>query len=245
MSRLALPRRFREESGFSLIEVMVAMVAGIVVTGALFAILEVALHQNSRIDDRVQAQQIASNALARVIDPLRSGCISREATPVQTGSTPTKLIFTTAFSQATTPAVGEVYKETVELLSHKLWMKTQKATAGAWPTYTSFEEPGKSTLLAENVYPPSGQTYLFQYYKYGTKSESTSETALSSLEPLTNTGALSEAEAKSVAGVEVGLLALPQDADTRLNRGAELTDQVTFAFSTPNSEGTIKDGPCQ
>ncbi len=166
--RIPLPARLGDERGYSLVEVLVAMVAGIIVTGALFGILEVSLKQNSRITDRVQAQQLGDNAMTRIIDPLRSGCFSREATPVLLGSTGTLLIFTTSFSEATTPAASEVFKETVEYNSgkHKLFVKTQKATAGSWPTYTAWEEPGKSTMLAENVYLLPKREYAFRYYKY-------------------------------------------------------------------------------
>src|SRR5262249_52907036 len=135
---IRLPRRLRSERGFTLIEVMVAMVAGIIVTGALFAILEISLKQNSRITDRVHAQQLGDVAMTRIVDPLRSGCFSRNATPVQEKSTPTKLIFTTAYSESTTPATSEVFKYTVEYsaATRKLTMTTQKANGGAWPTYT-------------------------------------------------------------------------------------------------------------
>lgn len=269
MSRLIPPilRRARRESGFTLIEVIVAMVAGIIVTGALFAILEVSLHQSSRLTDRVQAQQIASNTLTRILEPLRSACIAREATPVLKESTPSRAIFVTSYSEAhgasgqgssaqakelaeetAAPGTGEVYKQTIELnASHKLTAKVQKATGGAWPTFTSWEEPGKTAQLAENVYTPSSKEwpYVFRYYKYGTESSSTSTTGVSSLQALTNTGPLTEAEAKTVAAVEVNLEALPQDNNAQLNRGAESGNRVTFAFSTPNSEGTIKDAPCE
>jgi prepilin-type N-terminal cleavage/methylation domain-containing protein len=239
--------RLRDERGFSLIEVLVAMVAGIIVTGALFAILEISLKQNSRITDRVQAQQLGDNAMTRIIDPLRSGCISREATPVLKESTPTKVIFTTAYSEATTPADSEVFKDTIEYSSttHQITAKTQQATAGTWPTYTAWETPGKTTLIAENVYLPSGHTYFFKYFKYGTEATSSTETGESTLEELKTTGALTEAEAKTVAGVEVNFETLGSDNYSALNRGAQFNDRVTFAFSTPNSEGSIKDAPCE
>jgi hypothetical protein len=52
-------------------------------------------------------------------------------------------------------------------------------------------------------------------------------------------------EAKTVAGVEVGFEALPSNGDTRQTRASQFSDQVTFAFSSPNSEATIKAGPCE
>lgn len=238
----------RDERGFTLIEVMVAMVVGLVVIGALFAILEVSLKQTARLTDRVQSQQLGSGAMAKIIDPMRSGCISREATPVMEGSTPSKLIFTTAFSESTTPEPKEVFKETVEYSGHKLTSTTQPASSGSWPNYT-FSGSSTKAVIAENVYMPSGREGPFRYFKYTTedaKAASTSSTAsISALEAFTTTGALSEKEAEKVASVEVAFEALPSDSDTRLNRASQFSDQVTFAFSSPNSEATIKAGPCE
>lgn len=243
-----LLHRLRDERGFTLVEVLVAMVAGIIVTGALFAILEVSMKQNARITDRVQAQQLGDSAMTRIIDPLRSGCISRLATPVQAGSTPNTLIFTTAFSEATTPAQSEVFRETVTYASasHKLTLKSQKATAGTWPTFTAWEEPGKTATIAENVYMPTSpkREAPFVYYQYAKESGTGTETGTNALEAMKVTE-LSATEAKKVAAVEVGFEALPTNNDTRLNRAAQFTDRVTFAFSSPTSEGTIKAGPCE
>lgn len=244
-----LARLRRDERGFTLIEALVAMVAGLVVTGALFAILEISLKQNSRITDRVESAQVGNATMAKVIDPLRSGCISRQATPVLEGSTPSKLIYTTAFSEGTTPLPAEVFKETVEYSasSHKLTALTQAATSGSWPTYSGWEAPGKKTVLGENIYMPSSRPNgPFTYSVYGAASNpGSTTTSVSALEALTTTGALTEAEAKKVAGVEVGFEALPSNIDTRQNRATQFTDQVTFALASPNSESTIKAAPCE
>ncbi len=241
-----LPARLHQESGFTLIEVLVAMLTGIIVTGAAFGILEVSLKQNARITDRAQAQQLGDSAMTRIIDPLRSGCISRLAAPVQAGSTPNELIFTTAFSEATTPEPSEVFKETVKYSANKLTLKSQKATAGSWPTYTAFEEPGKTNTIAENVSMPKGREAPFSYFEYAKEGSSgTASESSSSLTPITVTEKLSAEQAKKVAAVEVGFEALPTSKDTRQSRGAQFEDRVTFAFSSPNSEGAIKAGPCE
>jgi Tfp pilus assembly protein PilV len=254
-----------EQDGFTLVEVMVAMVTGLVVVSALFAILEVSLHQTSRITDRVQATQLGDTMLTRITDPLNSACISREATPVQEGSGPTKLIFITGFSKKTTLEPGEVYKYTIEWKANgsngegKLTTLSQKATGGSWPTYTSWEA-GSTTLLGEDVYEHKvveagvEHKYLFRYYKYGEATTSSANEGLNAMKLLTpsETTGLTSTEAKTAAGVEVAFTAAPTDnltsAGTALGGGtrtAEFADQVTFAFATPSSEATIKDAPCE
>jgi prepilin-type N-terminal cleavage/methylation domain-containing protein len=245
----ALVARLRDERGFTLMEVLVAMVAGIIVTGALFAILEISLKQNSRITDRVESQQLGSAAMTKIIDPLRSGCLAREAKPVLEGSTPTTLIFTGAFSEGTTPEPKEVFKETIKYESHKLTATVQRAGTGAWPKYEGWET-GKKSVIAENVYlPATFEKGPFKYFKYTKEtakaSTASSTTGLSALEELTPAAGGMKEEAKTVAGVEVGFEALPSNGDTRQTRASQFSDQVTFAFSSPNSEATIKAGPCE
>ncbi len=246
MSLRGLRTRLRSERGFSLVEVLVAMVLGLIVSGALFAILEISLKQNARISDRVVAQQLGNTAMTRIIDPLRSGCIARGAAPVEAGSTASQLIFTTAFSEGTTPEPKEVFKEKAEYLSHKLTLATEQASTGSWPTYGGWGA-AKKTTVAENVYMPVGfSNGPFHYFEYNTVSTSSGATGVSALKEVTPpSSGFTAAEAENVAGVEVGFEALAPDKDARLTRAAQFNDQVTFAFSSPNSESTIKAGPCE
>src|ERR1017187_9006812 len=93
----------RDARGFTLIETLVAMITGIVVTGALFAILEVSMHQTARAGDVVQASQSGRNAMTRIVDELRSACMSSEFTPVQAKSTPSQLVFRNTYSEKAVP----------------------------------------------------------------------------------------------------------------------------------------------
>src|SRR6202042_149590 len=89
----------RDTHGFTLIETLVAMISGVVVTGAMFMVFIVALHQTSRLTDSAQATQLGRTAMTHVIDELRSACISHGYTPVQEKSTASELIFRNAYSE--------------------------------------------------------------------------------------------------------------------------------------------------
>ena len=99
-------RRLRDERGFTLMETLVAMVTGIIVTGALFAILEFSVHQTSRISQVAQASQVSRTAMTRIVDELHSACLSTGFAPVQETSTPSKLVVQNGYSeQAEVPGV--------------------------------------------------------------------------------------------------------------------------------------------
>jgi prepilin-type N-terminal cleavage/methylation domain-containing protein len=241
--------------GFTLIEVLVAMVAAVAVTGALFMILEISLHQTSRITDRVQATQLGRTAMTTIMDELHSACVAREFAPVQEKSTATELRFVTAFSEKPVIGSAEVTKHRIAWVESKAKPNFGKlvdyyypATGGAWPKFTFEETPAKSVILAEDVYPKSeAKPEVFQYYKYATKvsqgsSEAPSSTLTSTTPPASGFGA---EEAKAVAGVLVSFATAPSNNYTALSRAAEFSDQVTFAFGAPAPEATITDGPCQ
>ena len=87
LSGRSLPRRARDEHGFMLIEILVGLLSAVVVTGALFVILEVALHQTARIADVAQATQLGRTAMTNIVDKLHSVCLAPQFTPVESGST--------------------------------------------------------------------------------------------------------------------------------------------------------------
>ena len=245
------------EDGFTIMEVLVAMVVGIVVTGALFAILEVSLHQTARITDRVQATQLGRTAMTKMVDELHSGCLAREFAPVKTGSGPKELRFATGFSEKTQLEPSEVFEHRLvwdEKEPGKLTDYTYNAEkASAWPTF-KFEEAklANKELVASGVYRQTNKAKekvpIFQYYKYATKASfGTSETASSTLTQIAvgEKETLTAEAAKSVAAVQLNFSQAPTDNNLALNRSVEFSNLVTFAFASPASETTIVDGPCQ
>ena len=90
----------RDERGFTLIEVMVAMVVGLIVIGALFAILEVSLKQNARITDRVQSAAGRQRRDGQDHRPAALGMHLARGDARAGKKHAHKLIFTTAFSES-------------------------------------------------------------------------------------------------------------------------------------------------
>lgn len=260
--------RLRQQHGFTLIETLVAMVAGVVVTGAMLEILVVSLHQTSRLTDSVQATQLGRTAMTHIVDELHSACIAREFTPVQTSSNGSELIFINAYSkEAMIPNAYEhqiVWNATAGTLTDFIY-ESKVETGSEWPNFkfpavdystTTHEaknaNPAKGVLLASHVSETEAagkKVPIFRYYEYETKADTAKELEGTSLTTLSQIKATNETlgttEAAKASAVLVSFATAPTDGETALWRSAELSDQVTFSFSTPSSETTIKDGPCE
>jgi Tfp pilus assembly protein PilW len=260
----------RDERGFTLIEVLVALITGLIVTMALFSVLEFSMNQTTRISDITQANQLGRTTMTHIVDELHSACLSADFSPIQETSTESKLVFVTGYSaEAEVPSVlgekGGVRKEEIEWNSKegKLWNYSYPGTgtngAGA---YTFSESPTK-TLIGENIsqsVEPSGKKEaipIFKYFAYATKPSSGVTVASSTLEEgksLTSGGlAIGKEGAENAASVLISFNTATRDKNVLLggnakvssDRSADLSSQVTFAFSAPSSEATIKAGPCE
>jgi Tfp pilus assembly protein PilW len=258
MSASSTYARLRADThGFTLIETLVSMIAGVVVTGALSMVFIVALHQTSRLTDSVQATQLGRTAMTHVIDELHSACLSRNYAPVQEKSKTTELIFRNAYSEATIiPNAKEAPIAGTGAYQHKIVWSSAAHTltdfvypsesGGEWPKFkfATTAQPASGILFASNVSEAKSGA-IFKYYKYGETASSSSTTALSTLVPVTPPPeGFNSAEAASVAAVLVSFTTAPINNHTALSRSAEFSNQVTFAFGTPSSETKIEDQPC-
>ena len=108
-----LARRLGRNDGFTIIELLMAIMTGVVVTGALYAILEVSLRQTSRVTDRVQATQLGRIAMTNVVDELHSTCLARKFAPVQEKSTAKELIFINGTGEEALLSSSKVFKHKI------------------------------------------------------------------------------------------------------------------------------------
>lgn len=95
--------RLKCERGFTLVELLVGMLAGMVVLSALFTIVDVTMHQTTRTFSRVDATQRSRTMLEGLENQLHSACVGSNTTPIQTGSTDTNLIFVSQYGPAASP----------------------------------------------------------------------------------------------------------------------------------------------
>jgi prepilin-type N-terminal cleavage/methylation domain-containing protein len=150
----------RRSDGFSLIELLVVIAAGTVVMIALFTVIDVTLHQTTRTVDRVDATQRTRTALESVMNELHSSCVGVGDTPIQPGSTATRMLFVSQYSNAAnvTPVnEHEVYLDG----SGNLWDRTYASIGSVTPPWTFATTPSTTRLVLTNV-----RSVQFNYYSY-------------------------------------------------------------------------------
>lgn len=256
--------RLRDPRGFTLIETLVAMIAGVVVIGALVVILEVTINQTSRIDETAQANQTGRTTMTTIVDELQSACLSREFAPIRGSSTENHLRFASAYSKEANIKASEaaeheiVWNKANETLTEYKYAGTSGENAGIG--FSETKESSTGRRIGEKItrgHSGAEEPPIFRYYKYRETPISSSETPENALELIKPAGGLETSElgsatAKLVAAVVVtfktGVVRqelLANETKARESVPTELSDQTTFAFAAPTSETTITDGPCR
>ncbi len=262
MSRRALV----SEAGFTLVELLATMVAGIVVLMALFTIMDVTLQQTTRTFSLVDATQRARPAFEQIENELHSACFADEETPIQVGSNANALIFLTSSGNGATPTA--VWHE-IDFAGGKLTDSTYATVTSEvndLPTWSRGTQQGSTRTVLTNV-SASGTTPAFQYFAYqiapGTDAggnqymilpDGTAPipgTSTTVFNPLAPGGSLTAAQATSAAEVLITLKVGPQggndNENTNLsNVGDSVSDAVVFR-NTPTANH-VGDGavfePC-
>jgi Tfp pilus assembly protein PilW len=251
--------RLRNQDGFTLIEMLVAMISSVIIVGALVLLFEITINQTNRINETAQASQAGRVTMTGIVDTLHSACLSQGYTPVNEKSTEQKLRFAAAFSEkANIPysAAAEheiLWNSANETLTEYKYAGTSGENGKI--VFSSTAESASGRRIGEKIAAgePSGKG-IFRYYKYSTAvsgGEAASEQALEPITPSTETTELGS-EAKKVAAVSVTFRAgafrnelLSSESKAKKAVPAELTTQVTLAFAAPNSEAPISDAPCK
>lgn len=252
--------RLRDERGFTLTEMLVAMVSASVVIAAVVAIFGVTLSQSARLTDRVLADQMGRSGMNAMLEELRSSCTGFGSTAIQAPSTTpvsplaslggSNLWFLSAYGNPTSgnAAVSGVALHDVN------WTAVGTSNGKQYGTLTdySFTGTGESpnwkfaslsttnattaNVLAKDVVPLTEST-LFHYWRYETLStgEDPGELVEAGASELSSVAAN-----KKIAKVSISYEQAPQPVeghppDTREGHTATVSGAVVLRFSPPES----------
>jgi type II secretory pathway pseudopilin PulG len=161
------------EHGFTMIELLIAISMGIVISLAAFSFLGFATSDVSRIDERVHIDQTARVAMENIVLELHSACVTPSVVPVLPGSNGESIKF---ISEAGTgSAISSVHEHEITYepakgnIKGKLVESTYLNIPGKETPYSFPTKPNTTKrLLTGVVQSESGgkKVPIFQYYRY-------------------------------------------------------------------------------
>lgn len=227
-------RRWRPQAGFTLVELLVTMLAGMVVLSALFTILDVTMRNTSRTFTKVDATGRARTVLEHIENELHSACLTTGETPIQGGADNTQdsdandLVFLSQYGTAASPTPVEhkiAYNATTGTLTEYTYALSSGTTPSNW-VFSSTPQTANGTVLLTNVTQatvpssPTTKIPVFQYFAYEPYTDSNGNsdmmimdgtstvpgtTSVSNPDPLSTSSGLSQSDAQNTAEVMINL----------------------------------------
>lgn len=160
-----------DESGFTLIELMTAMIVGIVVLLGAFTVLDIAVKTQHDAADRTEALANGRQAMETMTREIRSQvCLGRDIVPITT-ATDTQLTFYASLApDASTQATLKVQQRTLAFVpsasdpSIGRIDETVTDGVGTLPNVTFPAAGARTRTIATNIAPVGGK--LFRYWKF-------------------------------------------------------------------------------
>ena len=223
----------KDESGMTLIELLVATAAGVVVMFGVVMAVIVSLRETDRVASHIDANQRARTTMYKVIDELHSACVAAQIAPVQSGSSGTSLNFIhqSGSGVSLTPVLSKI-----SLSGTTLSQSDYAATGGSTPTWTFSGTATSTQQLMTGVSPLSGSS-IFNYYAYSGGQVSST--------PLTTP--LSSTDAARTVQVGVAFKAAPTTTQIAndTNAAAAIQDSALLRFSAATFSTSANNLPCQ
>lgn len=237
----------REESGFTLIEMITAMSIGLIVSFATFTLIEVVVRRSADISDRVDTTQRARTAMDQITRQLRSQVCTNKSggSGARTidAATSTSISVFTDFSNETVsgaqlaaPDLRTItFDPAARTLTESVLKGTRVANSNA-VTYTGATPVTRRMLAnvaAEDYADPPANTkpVIFRYWGYplsGTTVQATRQ-----LVPGT-TGSLTAEQLDAVVRIDVTYRVLTSKDKTKASTVIE--NSVFVRTSTPNAD---------
>jgi prepilin-type N-terminal cleavage/methylation domain-containing protein len=232
-----MPGELSREDGFTLVELLVALVIGLVVFMGAMAVMSVMFRHSNDVVQRTDAAQRGRLALDQITRLLRSETCSGvpgETTRIRTGADSDSVIFYADLGNGPE-------QHTITLDGGKITDATLKGVPQS-STGEVYAYPGKPTIrtLLDNVEAVSGEPFL-AYFGYPADAGDADEPD----QPLAAGGSLTETDAGHVARIQVMFRVLPTKvaasgpgtiANDRMNESTILQDSVAVRLADPSED---------
>jgi Tfp pilus assembly protein PilW len=222
--------RLAGEAGFTLVELLTAMVVGMVVVFAAFALMERSFTATTDIADRADAAQRGRIAMDTVTRQLRSQVCFSGQLPLLAASQ-TSVDFVTDLGDGTTSPERHVLTFANAANGYTLTETDYPMTSANGALPVTWGSPTTKTLLTGIA--QNGATPFFQYLGYDDSTDPPSVSTLNSPVAATDFG--------SVTQIAISFAVRPAHTQTRASRGSVLSEQVGVPQADPNLTDPNKD----
>jgi prepilin-type N-terminal cleavage/methylation domain-containing protein len=219
-----MSRRIRAQEGFTLPELMVAMMIGMMTILAVYGVLETTMKQTTRIAGRVNATQRGRIAMDIITRQLRSQVCYSATVPALVSGTDDVVKFHVDLSDGSKPIEQHeiAFDQTARTLTERIWPGVGSPLS--FPTRTIQRQ-----ITDGVVRRPSPDTPIFRYYAYNTATPP--RPAIQLPTPLSAT------DLARVAKIDIGFIALPPGtpvAATSAPGASTLQNEIYVRVADPN-----------
>jgi Tfp pilus assembly protein PilW len=213
------------EDGFSLTELLAAMIIGIVIIFAAFSLIDNSVRVNGQVVGRTDATQRGRAAMDEITRSLRSVVCANNAPPITT-ATPTQIIFTADLSDGTRlPDQRQfTYSPTADTITASVVAGSGTLNNEQWVA-----APKTSSVLTDSDPDPSTTPAgaIFTYWKFSP------DTGGQTLLSLGST--VAQADLSRIARIDIAYVTRPANVSTIDRRAANIEDSVVLRSVDPGT----------
>ena len=217
--------RLGAEDGFSLTELLAAMIIGIVIIFGAFSVIDNSATVNGKVVGRTDATQRGRAAMDEITRALRSAVCANNTPPITT-ATPTQVVFTVDLSDGTRlPEQRQfTYSPTADTI-------TQSVVAGSGPTNAvQWVATAKTSTVLTDSDPDPATTpagAIFTYWKFSPG------TAGQTLVSLGST--VAAADLSRIARIDIAYVTRPTNISVIDSRAANVEDSIAVRSVDPDT----------
>ena len=214
--------RLRSQDGFTLPELLVAMVIGLMTTLAVLGILDISVKQSTAVAGRVNATQRARLAMDTITRQLRSQVCYNATTPAIVAGTDDSVKFHVDLSNG-----GKAIEQRELIFNPTTKVITEKQWAGVGAPLAFPTETLSRTVLSDvtrRVAPDP--TEIFRFYAYDLNVPPRPDLRL--------TTPLSATDRARVAKIEIGFMTLPPGSKSAPASSSTLQNEIYVRVADPN-----------
>jgi len=252
-------RRLRmDQSGLTLVELVVAMAMTLVLTLAAIAFLQFTSNDVTRVNAEVHTDQRARAALTELVLQLHSGCVLPKYQPIRAGSSETQLNFVSGTGEGPQPehiAYHElIWEAEARGGAYALVEHSRKASLVNGTVVVSSETPNRQIIASHLMRSWANAQHtetlpIFRFYRYYEPGDVGYIPGTIDPQPLPVP--LTPESAEKVSKVTIAFSVAPEGAEAKLAQRntklepLELEDSAVYRITPASTAATPAPAPCE